>query len=367
MRTNAPLSVKIKTIACSITPVIGVFLITQFMSFERQSLNQPKSNLVTTSITAPSTCAVHKNHETRYKQLLKAVKNDDAVAAFQLARIYKKTKGADCQKYAFRWFSKSSIWGEPKAYAELGNAYRKGRGVDVNFEKASEFFYKSAQHNFVSSVFSLIQLWEKGISEHKPNPTRARQYLSEFMPLIQKGIDEGNAIAARSLARLNYRSKLLKRDIKRAIYLYEIASAAGDPIAKHDLALIFLKHKKTKIFQQRAVELLHESAELNYAASFTALGRLHLKSAFGLPKQNALHWFESGAERGHGGALQELAKLYLAGDLVEHNYEKALGYAMEGQKLGHRGASRLLLQMQELSALATNKENIDKKNPGKES
>ena len=93
---------------------------------------------------------------------------------------------------------------------------------------------------------------------------------------------------------------------------------------------------------QEALNLLYESADLGYSASFIALGRLHLKAQFELPPADAVSWFERGADAGHGGAFHELAKLYMAGEWVERNLVEARSLALEGKKRGHRGSANLI-------------------------
>jgi len=302
---------------------------------------KPKLDL----IAVPQSCAIHKAHQKRRDRLLSIAKIKDAKAAFELARIYKNTKGADCQQRAFKWFLVAGNGGNPEAYAELGNAYKKGRGVSADYKKAVTYFYKSAKYHYVSSAFSLINLVEKGTGDKAPNLKQAKLYLDEFLPLIEEGINNGNAVAARSLARLYYRSRLVEQDVNRAISLYKRASNAGDKIAKHDLALILLRYDTSPRSQEYALTLLREGIELKYPASFTALGRLHLKPELGLGREEAIVWFERGADHGHGGAFQELAKLYLEGKLVKQDYARAFQYALEGQKLGHQGSRLLLSQM----------------------
>jgi len=348
MRASASLWQKTQTVLLSALPVAGIALLTLFVDFSPNTHADPKLIVAVKEPVLIEQCAVSLAYAQNHDHLLKSAQKGHIRAAYQIAKIYKNAIGANCQQFSFKWFSKAAEGGETKAYAELGNAYRKGRGVEVNFKKSEMFFYKSAKHGFVSSAFSLINLVERGDSEIAPNARKAKRHLDEFLPLIQKGINSGNAIAARSLARLYERSTLVERDLDKAISLYELASKTGDAIAKHDLALIVLKERTKSSSQEYAVKLLHESVALGHPASFTALGRLHIKTEFGLPREEALSWFERGAERGHGGAYQELAKLYMEGKLVAQDYDKAFAYAVEGHKLGHKGARRLLSEMREL-------------------
>jgi len=321
---------KARSIIYCVVPIIQVAFLSSLFGFERNVETQIEQ----------------VNLAEKPKDLLSCVVADKNLSALKLGKLYKQAPGPDCQKLAFMWFSKAAERGEVRAYAELANAYSKGRGVETDYEKSLEYYYKSARHNYVSSAFRLIYLVERGATRHPPNRTLARQYLNEFMPLIEKGISSGNAVAARSLARLYHRSELFERDINKAVNLYKLAAEKGDKIAKHDLALILLTHYKNQTPKSRIMKLLNESAELGYPAAFTALGRLHLKAEFDLAKTDAPIWFERGAEGGHGGAMQELAKLYVEGVLVEKDMRKAVELARQGAELGHQGSKRLLVEIQ---------------------
>ena len=223
--------------------------------------------------------------------LLQSVQRDFPArgrAAFELGRIYRNSRGKDCPRIAFEWFSKAVLWNYPKAHAELGKSYARGLGIEVNIERALHHYKAAAQYGSASAVVPLINLIARGSEAVEPNPDRAKRLLDEFLPLLERDANRGSAIAARTLGRLYQKSNLIIPNQAKAMHWYSIASSLGDAAAMHDLALLSMAQNKTYIDTQHALDLLRESAARGYSGAMTALGRLHLERQFNLKAADGL-------------------------------------------------------------------------------
>jgi len=250
--------------------------------------------------------------------LLQAVQRpfkDRAKAAFELGRVYRMSKGVDCSRIAFEWFTKSAEWGYTKAHNELGKSYSRGIGVRQNIELALKHYRIAAVHKSSSAVLPLIELLAKGSASVPANPERAAAILHEFM--------------LRWLA---------------------MAAGSGDAIAMHDMAMLIMETKKEQANKADVMELLNESARRDYAAATTTLGRLHLKRKFGLPQRKSVEFFNKGIVAGHPGSMEELGRLYLKGKHVQYDLAKARELAEQGTLLKHSGSKKLLDEINKIEA-----------------
>lgn len=285
--------------------------------------------------------------------LLQAVQRpfkDRAKAAFELGRVYRKSKGEECSRIAFEWFTKSVQWGYMKAHNELGKSYARGIGVEQNIELALKHYRIAVTHNSSSAVLPLIELLAKGSSTLPANPEKALAILNEFMPRLEASARAGDARAARCIGRLYLNGMIMDPNKKEALKWLSIAVGLGDAIAMHDMAILVMETDKELAIQDDVIGLLNESIKRDYAAAITTLGRLHLKSKFGLPERKSVEFFEKGISAGHPGSMEELGRLYLNGKHVEYNLSKARELAEQGAHLKHSGSKKLLEEIKQIEA-----------------
>jgi TPR repeat protein len=277
--------------------------------------------------------------------LLQAVQSpfkDRARAAFELGRVYRMSKGEDCARISFEWFNKAAQWGYLKAHSDIGKSYARGIGVNQDVELALKHYRIAATQSASTAVLPLVELLATGSSTVPADPDKAIEILNEFMPRLEEAARGGDARAARSIGRLYVTSQLVEPNEEKALKWLSMASSLGDAIAMHDMALLVMETKKHFAEKEEVLGLLQESINRNYAAAITTLGRLHLKSKFGLPERKAVDLFKQGVAAGHTGSMEELGRLYFQGKYVQHDLEKARELAKLGAGLKHSGSKKLL-------------------------
>ena len=171
---------------------------------------------------------------------------------------------------------------------------------------------------------------------------------NQYLPLLEIEARNDNRVAARALGRIYDRGLFVKPDISKAFKWFALASANGDAIAMHDLALLGLENKTKLIKFHTALNTLKESAKLGYPAAMTALGRLYLKNTKIRNIKKAINYLEDGSRAGHAGSMSELAKLYFEGKFVPQNIETAKDFALKGTAQKHLGSRKVLLKIEAL-------------------
>lgn len=280
-----------------------------------------------------------------YEHLILAIQNDfpkRSEAAYELAKLYQQVPGDDCQRAALVWFKKSATWGYRKAHLVLGKSYLRGLGTEPDFNLAVDHYRIAAEMGSTAGAFALVELIRKGALNIDGDRKLARSTLQEFMPMLEREALSGNGHAARAVGRLYSSGKLLTQNLNQAEYWLERAVKAGDAIGMHDLAVLQLTQTSKDDNASSIVSLMRKSAELGYSSAMTTLGRLHLRGQYSLDKTDAPRWFNLGVDAGHAGSMEELARLYLEGDLVEEDFAKARKLAERGAALRHAGSIEIL-------------------------
>lgn len=300
---------------------------------------------------------VERDLDAALNLLLSAVQHsfpDRAKAAFELAKIYRMSKGDDCQTIAFEWFVKSAKWGFSKSHLEIAKAYMRGLGVEPSFDDAIKHYRIASESGSAAGVFSLVALLEKGMPGTNGDLKLARNALDEFMPMLEAETSSGNGRAARSIARIYKSGTLLDQDISLAVDWFTKGANAGDSASMHDLAVIMMDRlaaqtqdfsgleKDHSALELEIVQLFKDSAKKGYGGAMTALGRAHLSEKFNLKREGAVEWFEMGISAGHAGSMEELAHLLIDGKMIDRNVQRARELAAQGAKLRHPGSINLL-------------------------
>lgn len=141
-------------------------------------------------------------------------------------------------------------------------------------------------------------------------------------------------------AELNKSHLLHSAPAKEKIF-YRNASDADDELYERAMDLIY--EIDTSNRQRDGIKLLHEAANAGNVKAMNILGMAYHDGKIGgftVGKKpvEAAKWFSKAAELGHLGAMDELAKMYLVGEGVEKDVDKALELFTEAANLGDTNA-----------------------------
>ncbi len=290
------------------------------------------------------------------EKLLLAVQQDFSKrgeAAFELAKVYRRSSGADCARIAFEWFTKAADWGFYKAHVELGRHHLRGIAVPVNSAKALREFQIAARHGSATALLSFLNLVSKNPKLGRSLPP-INTLLADAIPMLEQEALQGKASSAKALGRLYKTGDLIPANPIQAKVWLRRGADLGDTGAMCDLALFLLEGLPSDQEITDALGLMRTATRLNNSGAITEFGRLHLKGQFGLKPSDAVALFKRGTDAAHPGSMLELAKLYLEGTLVKQDRAKAISLLKRGAALGHTGSKTLLQKT--LSAKAAGSE-----------
>lgn len=136
------------------------------------------------------------DYATALKELLPLAEQGNAVAQYQLGKMYRAGQGVakDRDKGMF-WFRKSAEQGYMLAQNNLGLSYYIGEDVPKSYEKAFFWFRKSAEQGFRPAQFMLGWMYAAGQSVPK-------DYVQAYM-WLDLSASSGRKIAVEKRYRLS--------------------------------------------------------------------------------------------------------------------------------------------------------------------
>lgn len=261
--------------------------------------------------------------------------------AYEIGRLYQRSVGEDCARYAFEWFQRAVDWDYPKGHVQIAKHYENGLGVEQDISSALYHYEAATAAGFESAALSFARALRVGRNGMPAEPLRAAMLADAAISALKLKASTGSASAAKLLGRLFRDGDFVDRDTDVALHWLRRASDLGDSGGMHDLAHLLIATQPEHDSEMDALVWLRRAAALGHGGAMTSLGRFHLREQFGLHRPGAVSWFERGVIARHGGAMEELARLTANGDLVELDLAAALDLAKQGAALGHRGSERL--------------------------
>jgi uncharacterized protein len=261
--------------------------------------------------------------------------------AYEIGRLYQRSEGLDCARYALEWFHRAVDWNYPKGHVQIAKHYENGLGVEQDISSALYHYEAATAAGFESAALSFARALRVGRNGMPAEPLRAAMLADAAISALKLKASAGSAGAAKLLGRLYRDGDFVERDITTAVHWLRRASDLGDSGGMHDLAHLVIATEPDRGSELGALVWLRRAAALGHGGAMTSLGRFHLREQFGLDRLGAVSWFERGVIARHGGAMEELARLNANGDLVELDLAAALDLAKQGAALGHRGSERL--------------------------
>ena len=193
--------------------------------------------------------------------------------------------------------------GDGEATCELGDCYFEGNGVEIDFEKASNYYFKAVVKGNVLAQYRLGVCFYEGLGAKK-DEAEALKLFKKVVPLLKAKAKGGDAKAQCYLGCCYNNGYGVKRNIKKAVNLYKQSAAQGFGAAQCYLGLIYLKGDGMPQDCAEAFGLLTKAAEQGNVLAQNYLGHC-LKYGKGTERdgEKAFYWFEKAAEQGDGKIL----------------------------------------------------------------
>lgn len=227
---------------------------------------------------------------------------------------------------AFEWFLKSAQEGNRFAQYSLGNQYYYGNGTDKDLSQAFQWYMKSAEQGQPYAAYAAAQMYNKGEYVFK-DESQAQEYykqaLAGFLELESKNQADDNLFYKIGIM---YKNGLgTQKDMLKAIEYFKHSAELNNTNAKRTIALEYLSGKHLEQDIEKGLEMLTECADRGDIMSCYKLGKIYFKGEIVYKDLNtAEKYFLKASEKENQYALYSLGTLYL--EKEKYNIDKAVKY-----------------------------------------
>lgn len=296
--------------------------------------------------------------EAAYEIMLEEAENGNALAMYDVAKMYKQgihvepdeTAAAEWYQKSFQAFcyaERNAVKPKHHAYLEyrIGKMHQYGLGTEEDFGKAAEWFQRASDKNHKYAQYSLAMLYRQGKGVTQDDREAHR--------LFQRSHKQGNAYASYELAKM-YEQGIgisvnpeLATDCYRVAFLgfLGMAKKGKDDTLLYRIGAMYLHGKGTEPEEAKAVQYFEKSAEYGNVHAKYQLARIYLKREkekleAGQPAEEekvrqAITWLTEFADQGNDFAAYALGSLYLEGVLTERDISKAILYLTQAADQNH--------------------------------
>lgn len=227
---------------------------------------------------------------------------------------------------AFEWFLKSAKEGNKFAQYSLGNLYYYGNGVERDLSQAFLWYQKSSSQGQPYASYSIAQMYNKGEYVTKNEDTAQRYYksaLSGFLQLESKNQTDDNLFYKMGTM---YKNGLgTDIDMDKAINYFMRSAELNNTNAKRTLALEYISGKHLELDIEKGLEMLTECVDSGDTLSCYKLGKIYFKGEIVYKDLNmAEKYFLKASQKENRYALYSLGTLYL--EKEKYSLDKAVEY-----------------------------------------
>ena len=309
----------------------------------------------------------HEDIPTNYveaqKYLTKAAEMGLPHAMYGLANLH-GFKGD--KKQAFKWYLKAAENGLIDAYYYVGNAYKRGEGVQQDSQKALKWLELAAEYQMRNAAWELAEIYQEGLGNVPQNLEKAQEFYllakesgdnversmqqlqsrlavrDDFDALLERA-KEGNLEAQNDLAIAYVRGDEIEQNYEEAFKWYKAAAEQGDADAQNSLYNRYAKGEGVEQNSEEAMKWLHRSADQGHGLAYYNLG-LEYSSGVLVRKNEleAIKWYNKAVKKDVIEAYYQLGFLYTYGDTIKKDYKSAREcYELAGGSLNGEAQNEL--------------------------
>lgn len=231
---------------------------------------------------------------------------------------------------AFEWFLKSAQEGNKFAQYSLANLYYYGNGVEKDLSQAFLWYQKSASQGQPYASYAAAQMYSKGEYVAENKETAQRYYkvaLSGFLELESKGQADDNLYY--KLGSMFKNGLGTEADISKAIDYFKRSAEMNNKngLYEYGKALIQGKHIEADLNKgleciEKAIKLGNTNAKRFLALEFISGGY------FPQDIEKGIAMLTECADEGDSFACFKLGQIYLKGEIVPQDLERAEKYLL---------------------------------------
>lgn len=318
-----------------------------YLLAEKNKQDLTNENLMTLYNNLGTLYNAHEDIPTNYaeaqKYLTKAAEMGLPNAMYGLANLH-DFRGD--KKQAFKWYLKAAENGLIDAYYYVGNAYKRGEGVQQDSQKALKWLELAAEYQMRDAARELAEIYQDGLGNVSQNLEKAKEFYllakesgenversvqqlqsrlavrDDFGALLELA-KEGNLEAQKDLAMAYVRGDEIEQNYEEAFKWYKAAAEQGDADAQNSLYNRYAKGEGVEQNSEEAMKWLHRSAEQGYGLAYYNLGFEY--SSGDLVRKDeleAIKWYKKAAKKDIKEAYYQLGFLYTYSDTIK-DYQAA--------------------------------------------
>lgn len=199
---------------------------------------------------------------------------------------------------ALKWYEESAKQEYASAYANLGNLYIYGKGVERDFNKAFNYFQlglnSDKNHSGCLYYSGVCYLTGKGTAVNR----------EKAVSLFTKASTQGNARAKLMLYYCLINGCGTNKDESKAIKYLRDAVKQRHPKACYVLGTLYESGKQINADEEKAFKLYKKSAVLGYEPAQEKLGEIYREGILGKTEspKKSFNWYYKAAEQGNASA-----------------------------------------------------------------
>lgn len=278
----------------------------------------------------------------------------DVKAQMDLANCYRKGIGIEKNyEKAFYWWQKASEQENQDAEFRVAICFLQGEGVTRDEKAAFKKFLSLAEKGHAKAQFAVGNAYQGGIGVQK-NESKAIHW-------FKKSAENGNADAQNSLG-MAYQdgSGVPRNDAEAARWLIQSAEQ-GNGYGQFLLGNCYAKGRGVEKDPKKAFAYLSKADALGYLNATYNLGYYTEKGFFGKKEfKEALKYYEKCASKNDYDTIKYLGDLYLHGTKLPKDINKAFQYYKKAAEGGDGAGQYALAYMYDLG-LGTEKNPVEAK------
>ena len=231
---------------------------------------------------------------------------------------------------AFEWFLKSAQEGNKFAQYSLANLYYYGNGVEKDLSQAFLWYRKSSEQGQPNAPYAVAQMYDKGEYVSQSEETAQRYYkvaLSGFLELESKDQADDNLFYKIGVM---YKNGLgTEADISKAIDYFKRSAEMNNKNGLYEYGKTLIQGKYIEADLNKGLECIEKAMKLknSNAKRFFALEYIS-GEYFSQDIEKGLFMLTECADKGDSFACFQLGQFYLKGEIVTQDLERAEKYLL---------------------------------------
>jgi len=242
-------------------------------------------------------------------------------------------QGFAVQDEEFAVLLQNAQQGDTAAQNTVGDMYRKGKGVEQNYEQAFYWYLKAAEQGHADAQMSIGHMYDEGIGVSLDKVQAFHWYL--------KAAEQGHADAQYNIGIMYQFGEGVEQNLEQALYWYKKGAEQGESWSQFKVGYFYEKGKGVQQDYSQALYWYRKSADQGYAYAQNNLGTMY-SNGTGVAKDfaQAVYWYQKAAEQGHSKAQNSLGVKYHNGEGVAQDYKQALYWYYKAAEQGNTNACK---------------------------